>query len=128
MPEDDEGAGASQDAYHFIGYVPAHGRVWELDGLRPQPVEVGTLPAGAEHAWMDVVRPALRLRMQRQAASGAEEHIRYNLLALVDDPYLQASDALEMLKRERGALERRLSEAYPHGWADRVRSLTLFSP
>ena len=26
--------GEMVDSYHYIGYVPVHGRVWELDGLR----------------------------------------------------------------------------------------------
>lgn len=52
--------------------------------------------------------------------SGAE-HIQYNLLAIVDDPYLRASDELEMLKRERAAIERRLAQCFADGWHDKVR-------
>jgi ubiquitin carboxyl-terminal hydrolase L5 len=29
-------------AFHFIAYVAAHGSVWELDGLRPQPNRLGS--------------------------------------------------------------------------------------
>ena len=115
-------------AYHYIGYVPAHGRVWELDGLRAAgPLDVGAVDAdGADPesraGWMDVVRPALQRRMQSvlEGGSGAG-HIQYNLLAIVDDPYLGASDELELLKRERAALERRLDESFPEGWEDKVR-------
>ncbi|KAJ6256566.1 Ubiquitin carboxyl-terminal hydrolase [Drechslerella dactyloides] len=32
---------ASEAAYHFIAYVPARGYVWELDGLRRRPVNIG---------------------------------------------------------------------------------------
>ena len=39
----------SVDAYHYIGYVPAHGRVWELDGLRARgPLDVGEIHADAD--------------------------------------------------------------------------------
>ena len=113
------------DTYHFIGYVPHGGKVWELDGLRiAGPLEVGEIPETNHldpmHGWMDVVRPALRLRMQRHLEGEAREHIRYNLLAVVDDQYTKLSDSLEMLKRERAALERRLNEHYPGGWQEKV--------
>lgn len=112
------------DAYHYIGYVPAHGRVWELDGLRTAgPLDVGEIDSDdptSRAGWMDVVRPALQRRMQTVLQSGAE-HIQYNLLAIVDDQYLRASDELEILKRERAAIERRLAQSYAEGWTDKVR-------
>ncbi|KAH8105390.1 cysteine proteinase [Cristinia sonorae] len=112
----------NQDAYHFIGYVPRHGKVWELDGLRfSGPLEVGEISPGSN--WINVLRPVLKMRMQR-FLSGADEntdHIKYNLLAVVEDKYRKASDEMEMLKRERAALERRLQETYPDEWSNRVR-------
>ncbi|KAK7696390.1 hypothetical protein QCA50_001044 [Cerrena zonata] len=119
-----------QDAYHFIGYVPCDGKVWELDGLRiAGPLEVGEISptdtTGSRQGWMDIVRPALRLRMQRHLSGDAREQIRYNLLAIVDDQYTKLSDSLEMLKRERIALERRLGEQYPEGWSEKVNPSLL---
>ncbi|KAI0349384.1 cysteine proteinase [Trametes cingulata] len=118
------------DAYHYIGYVPAHGRVWELNGLRAAgPLDVGEIDSDdptSRAGWMDIVRPALQRRMQTVLQSGAE-HIQYNLLAIVDDPYFRASDELEMLKRERTALERRLRESFADGWSDKVDSALLAS-
>ncbi|KAI0631539.1 cysteine proteinase [Trametes polyzona] len=118
------------DAYHYIGYVPAHGRVWELNGLRAAgPLDVGEIDSDdptSRAGWMDVVRPALQRRMQTVLQSGAE-HIQYNLLAIVDDPYLRASDELEMLKRERAAIERRLTECFAEGWSDKVDPALLAS-
>ncbi|TBU28875.1 hypothetical protein BD311DRAFT_662555 [Dichomitus squalens] len=131
------------ESYHYIGYVPAHGRVWELDGLRTAgPLDVGPIhsdsdipseqeestsdSAGARRAgWMDVVRPALQRRMHAVLGDASEGHIQYNLLAIVDDAYLRASDALELLKRERAALERRLAERFPSGWGDKVDGTLL---
>ena len=57
------------------------------------------------------------------AGGAGAGHIQYNLLAIVDDPYLRASDELEMLKRERSTLERRLTEVHPGGWEDKVRAV-----
>jgi ubiquitin carboxyl-terminal hydrolase L5 len=109
-----------EETYHFIGYVPSHGKVWELDGLKSGPLEVGELPSSASNeGWMDVARPALRMKMQKYGG-GEDGDIRFSLLALVDDRYQAASDHLELLKRERRCLERRLEEAFPGEWQHQV--------
>jgi len=126
-----------EEAYHFIGYVPFRGKVWELDGLKSGPVEVGELPtspspsgsgATVPQSWMDVVRPVLRMKM-RKYGGGDDENgsIRFNLLAIVKDQFCKFSDQLELLKRERNTLERHLDEAYPEGWGDKVDPTLLNS-
>ncbi|KAF7985472.1 hypothetical protein HWV62_5239 [Athelia sp. TMB] len=130
-----------EETYHFVGYVPAFGKVWELvcvvpaprfkmltaslqDGLKSGPLEVGELTH--ESQWMDVVRPVIKQKMRKYGGSGEDaSDIRFNLLALVDDRYQISSDKLELLKREKAALERRLDEAYPEGWADKVDPAVL---
>lgn len=128
-PKPASASGEDADAFHYIGYVPAQGRVWELDGLRAfGPLEVGELPpeastlrgAALRRTWMDVVRPAIKKRM-RNAQKEDSEQLRYSLLAIVEDKYQKASDVLEMRKRERNQLERRLNEVYPDNWRDKVR-------
>ena len=115
----------TQEQYHFIGYVPVHGKVWELDGLQRTAIEVGALdPQARPGDWMDVVRPALRMKMHTYMNS-ENDHVRYNLLAVVDEKYLAVSDELEFRKRERHAIERRLQEAYPEGWSDKVSTIIL---
>jgi len=107
------------DSYHFIGYVPLNGKVWELDGLKRGPLEVGEHGVAADH-WIDVVRPVLRVKMARYG--GTEEDsatdIRFNLLALVEDRYETRSDELELLKRQKISLERRMGS----GWERKVDS------
>lgn len=113
-----------EETYHFIGYVPAYGKVWELDGLKSGPLEVGELPEDSNTSskdpnkgWMDVVRPALRMKMEKYGGSGNDgSNIRFSLLAIVDDLYQKASDELELLKREKIALERRMEV----GWETSV--------
>lgn len=104
------------DSYHFIGYVPACGKVWELDGLKSGPLEVGELPSSSNvDGWEDVVRPALRLKMAKYGGD-ATGSIQFNLLALVQDRYEAKSDELEHLKRDKMAIERRLNTEYVGDW------------
>ncbi|KAJ7675671.1 ubiquitin C-terminal hydrolase [Mycena polygramma] len=101
-----------EEAYHFIGYVPAYGKVWELDGLKSGPLEVGELSDASDteqKSWMDVVRPALRMKMQKYGGAEGGSNIRFSLMALVDGLYEKASDSLEFLKRERLAIQRRMN-------------------
>ncbi|KAJ6511734.1 cysteine proteinase [Mycena vulgaris] len=95
----------ASEAYHFIGYVPAYGKVWELDGLKSGLLEVGELvgdsPDAPQKDWKDVVRPAIRSKMRKyggDAESG--DSIRFSLLALVDGLYEKASDAFEFFRHE----------------------------
>ncbi|CAM9427269.1 unnamed protein product [Chrysoparadoxa australica] len=62
------------DAYHFIAYVPKNGKVYELDGLKQGPVELGVT-----EDWLSVAAPAIEERINRYASS----EIRFNLLAIV---------------------------------------------
>ncbi|KAF8583304.1 cysteine proteinase [Ramaria rubella] len=105
------------DAYHFIGYVPSNGKLWELDGLKKGPLEVGEIGVAGDH-WIDVVRPVLRVKMARYGGTDEDPtgNIRFNLLAIVDDAYEMRSDELELLKRQKLALERRMGD----GWETKV--------
>ena len=113
-----------EEVYHFIGYVPAHGKVWELDGLKSGPLEVGELPEDSTaESWMDVVRPALRMKMEKYGGdAGGEANIRFNLLALVDDRYQVASDEYGLLSRKNYRLEKRLDEQFSTSWREEVCS------
>lgn len=52
-----------EDAYHFVTYVPVNGSVYELDGLRSDPVCVGAIPEGKD--WLDVVHGTLSERIAK---------------------------------------------------------------
>ena len=43
----------SEDAYHFIGYIPIDGRLYELDGLKPGPIDHGPI---TNDDWIESVR------------------------------------------------------------------------
>ncbi|KAL7734056.1 hypothetical protein ACLKA6_011741 [Drosophila palustris] len=68
-----------EDVYHFVGYMPIAGRLYELDGLREGPIDLGEIKA--EQNWVDVVRPIIEKRMQRYS----DGEIHFNLMALISD-------------------------------------------
>ena len=50
------------DVYHFVGYLPINGRLYELDGLKEGPVDLGSCD---QLEWIKTVRPVLEKRMSR---------------------------------------------------------------
>ncbi|KAM7535988.1 hypothetical protein Aperf_G00000089776 [Anoplocephala perfoliata] len=64
-----------EDVYHFVGFVPINGAVYELDGLKPNPVRVAKIPEGS--SWLSVILPIITTRMS-ECLDG-----KFNLMALV---------------------------------------------
>eukprot|EP00038_Savillea_parva_P019777 m.28823 g.28823 ORF g.28823 m.28823 type:complete len:316 (+) comp4549_c0_seq2:169-1116(+) len=67
----------SEDAFHFLAFVPHNGRLYELDGLNTAPLDHG--PTGDN--WYAAASKTLQ---ERIAAFGTDE-IRFNLCAVVKD-------------------------------------------
>lgn len=76
---DNKNAGKDDDVFHFIGYIPINGRLYELDGLKEGPIDLGKIEAG--QSWLDVVRPIIEKRMQKYN----EGEIHFNLMAICSD-------------------------------------------
>lgn len=68
-----------EDVFHFVAYAPIDGRLYELDGLKNGPIDLGAI--GSEQNWVDVVRPVIESRMQKYS----EGEIHFNLMAIVSD-------------------------------------------
>lgn len=84
------------DVFHFISYVPFEGRLYELDGLREGPVDLGPIPDGTD--WIKTAQPMIEKRMQQYS----EDEIQFNLMAVV-------GDKLPTYKRKLAELEQQLS-------------------
>lgn len=87
------------DAFHFVSYVPLNGRLYELDGLRDGPIDLG--PCNQDD-WIGVVRPVIEKRMQKYC----EGEIRFNLMAIV-------SDRKKIYEKKISELQKQLSEVEP---------------
>jgi len=72
-------ADKDDDVFHFISYVPFEGRLYELDGLREGPVDLGVIPDGTD--WIQTARPVIEKRMQHYS----NDEIQFNLMAVVQD-------------------------------------------
>uniref|UniRef100_A0A6B0VDB0 Ubiquitin carboxyl-terminal hydrolase n=1 Tax=Ixodes ricinus TaxID=34613 RepID=A0A6B0VDB0_IXORI len=81
------------DVYHFIGYVPIDGRLYELDGLKPFPIDHGPWQPGQD--WTDKFRMVITERL-----GGGD--IRFNLMAVVPDRRQAYEHKLRTLKTNRG--------------------------
>ena len=83
------------DVYHFIAYTSLNGALYELDGLKPAPVNHG---ACEKEQFPEKVVEVLQRRIGRYP----EGEIRFNLLAMVGDLRVRAREIgdTETLMRE----------------------------
>ncbi|CAB3225114.1 unnamed protein product [Arctia plantaginis] len=87
-------ASKDDEAYHFVGYMPIEGRLYELDGLREGPIDHG--PIAPDQDWLDVVRPIIMKRINIYT----EGEIHFNLMALVSDRKMIYQRQLQELLNE----------------------------
>ncbi|KAI6173528.1 Ubiquitin carboxyl-terminal hydrolase [Aphelenchoides besseyi] len=96
------------NSYHFVTYVPVKGHVYELDGLKQAPIDLGPIPEGKD--WLSVVQEILTARVQRHITSD----ITFNLMAVVENRKLQLERQLKEINKstynteDKAALEYRL--------------------
>lgn len=65
------------EAFHFVSFVPIGGRLFELDGLKPYPIDHGPC---SEVEWTDKFRSVIADRLGITADEYNE--IRFNLMAV----------------------------------------------
>lgn len=79
------------DVFHFIAYVPINGRLYELDGLKEGPIDLGKVP---EHQqWIEVAKPVIEKRINKYS----EGEIHFNLMAIVSDKAMLYEKQLQQL-------------------------------
>ncbi|ERL87718.1 ubiquitin carboxyl-terminal hydrolase calypso isoform X1 [Dendroctonus ponderosae] len=81
------------EAFHFVSFVPIGGRLYELDGLKPFPIDHGPC---SDQDWTDNFRSVIQDRLGITADEYNE--IRFNLMAVVPDRRLAIQHKLKMLR------------------------------
>ncbi|KAK1202974.1 UCHL5 hydrolase, partial [Pygoscelis papua] len=69
---DAKSSAKEEDAFHFVSYVPVNGRLYELDGLREGPIDLG---ACNQDDWISAVRPVIEKRIQNNVI-----HLTFSVL------------------------------------------------
>ncbi|RXG70312.1 Ubiquitin carboxyl-terminal hydrolase calypso [Armadillidium vulgare] len=89
----------SAETFHFVSYVPINGHLFELDGLKPHPLDHGPWLEGED--WTEKFRRVITERLG--IATGGEPYhdIRFNLMAVVPDKITANRQKLYSLKRNR---------------------------
>ncbi|XP_071948052.1 ubiquitin carboxyl-terminal hydrolase isozyme L5-like [Antedon mediterranea] len=78
MFEFDKSMSKDSDAFHFVGFMPIDGRLYELDGLKDGPIDLGKCD---QDDWLKTATPAIEERISKYNA----EEIHFNLMAIVSD-------------------------------------------
>ena len=92
----------TEDAFHFIGYVPLQDSLYELDGLKPAPISLGSVEGGVEGTeWLVRAKESIDARIRRYA----EKEIRFNLLAIVRNRSDVYSEKLEEIRARKASLQ-----------------------
>jgi Ubiquitin carboxyl-terminal hydrolase, family 1 len=94
---------AACEAFHFISFVPINGHLFELDGLKPFPMDHGTW--NQDEDWTDKFRRVITNRIE---ISNGEQDIRFNLMAVVPDRRISISHKLKILRRNKEIVEEAL--------------------
>jgi len=89
---DNKSAPKDEDVFHFVSYIPLEGRLYELDGLKEGPLDLGPIPGGND--WTEMVTTVLQERIKKYS----EGEIHFNLMAIVSDRKLECEKKLADLE------------------------------
>lgn len=60
---DSKQSAKDEDVFHFVSYVPIDGRLYELDGLKEGPIDLGACQPGDD--WVQAAKPIIEKRIKK---------------------------------------------------------------
>ncbi|XP_071082119.1 ubiquitin carboxyl-terminal hydrolase BAP1-like [Haliotis cracherodii] len=101
LPEKQPGISTTKtmEAFHFVSYVPINGRLFELDGLKPYPIDHG--PCESNQYWTEKFRSVIIDRLGMATGGEPYHDIRFNLMAVVPCKRQLYEHKLQTLKTNR---------------------------
>lgn len=110
---------STEDAYHFITYLPIQGKLYELDGLNGLPVFHGKVPEG--QSWTNLAREVIQNRINTYSST----EVHFNLMAVCEDRLnvleeRKASVTVDSMGYENLKMEIEAEEAKRKRWAEEV--------
>eukprot|EP01025_Chloroclados_australasicus_P002260 TRINITY_DN10522_c0_g1_i7.p3 TRINITY_DN10522_c0_g1~~TRINITY_DN10522_c0_g1_i7.p3 ORF type:complete len:214 (-),score=45.75 TRINITY_DN10522_c0_g1_i7:459-1100(-) len=75
---DERSSAGTEDAYHFVAFVPVQGKLYELDGLQQGPIDLGEC---SEDDWISKVCPIIQEKIQKRQEQANE--YTFNLMAII---------------------------------------------
>ena len=98
------------EAFHFVSFVPINGHLFELDGLKPFPMNHGTWDTNED--WTDKFRRVITNRID---ISNGEQDIRFNLMAVVPDRRISIAHKLKILRTNKEIVTEALEKLVSNG-------------
>eukprot|EP01097_Dermamoeba_algensis_P004728 TRINITY_DN3048_c0_g1_i1.p1 TRINITY_DN3048_c0_g1~~TRINITY_DN3048_c0_g1_i1.p1 ORF type:complete len:347 (+),score=63.33 TRINITY_DN3048_c0_g1_i1:72-1112(+) len=89
------------EVYHFISYLPIGNSIYELDGLKPGPINLGSFEG---KNWLERVCPIIQKRIERYARN----EIRFNLMTIIKNRKTIFTEKINKLKTQNIALKNKL--------------------
>jgi len=93
----------AEDVFHFISYLPYNGCLYELDGLKKGPINLGPC---TEDEWLEKVCPEIQKRMEKYARS----EVRFNLMAITKNRIAVCKEQIQDYENQKAELNAKLTE------------------
>ena len=107
----------TMEAFHFTCYLPIDNHLFELDGLKPYPLDHGPVPD--DQTWHDMARQVVRSRISVATGGELSHDIRYNLMSVVPCQISSCKKRLKNLKDDLAKLQKAVSST--------IRSMSMDS-